>query len=243
MLFLVLGKGKTGSLVAEVARERGHGVRALDIKENLHASALTAPIWPASTPSSTSPPPRPPLKTCAPSSPSAAASSSAPPAGTRTCRDEGPRRKARRRPPLRHQLLHRRAETLPPHRRPCQARRLQFSIAETHHTSKLDAPSGTAITLKKSSSPCSPARGSDHLAPRGRRQRRTHRHRHQPRTMFWSSATTPTAAAALPSAPSAAPSGSQANPAPGTSAKSSTSYESGITELTSGILIAAANFI
>lgn len=43
MLFLVLGKGKTGSLVAEVARDRGHGVRAFDIHENEHASALTAP--------------------------------------------------------------------------------------------------------------------------------------------------------------------------------------------------------
>jgi 4-hydroxy-tetrahydrodipicolinate reductase len=43
MLFLVLGKGKTGSLVAEVAHERGHGVRALDIYENRGASALTAP--------------------------------------------------------------------------------------------------------------------------------------------------------------------------------------------------------
>ena len=43
MLILVLGKGKTGSLVADVARERGHGVRALDINENPHASALTAP--------------------------------------------------------------------------------------------------------------------------------------------------------------------------------------------------------
>lgn len=43
MLFLVLGKGKTGTLVAEVARERGHGVRAYDIHENEHASALTAP--------------------------------------------------------------------------------------------------------------------------------------------------------------------------------------------------------
>jgi 4-hydroxy-tetrahydrodipicolinate reductase len=43
MLILVLGKGKTGSLVAQVARERGHGVRALDIHENQNASALTAP--------------------------------------------------------------------------------------------------------------------------------------------------------------------------------------------------------
>jgi 4-hydroxy-tetrahydrodipicolinate reductase len=43
MLLLVLGKGKTGSLVAQVARERGHSVRVLDFKENHHASALTAP--------------------------------------------------------------------------------------------------------------------------------------------------------------------------------------------------------
>jgi 4-hydroxy-tetrahydrodipicolinate reductase len=43
MLILVLGKGKTGSLVAEVARERGHGVRALDVNDNPHAAALTAP--------------------------------------------------------------------------------------------------------------------------------------------------------------------------------------------------------
>jgi 4-hydroxy-tetrahydrodipicolinate reductase len=42
MQFLVLGKGKTGSMVAEVACERGHSVRALDINENQHASALTA---------------------------------------------------------------------------------------------------------------------------------------------------------------------------------------------------------
>jgi 4-hydroxy-tetrahydrodipicolinate reductase len=43
MLFLILGKGKTGSLVAQVARERGHGVRVLDAAENQHASALNAP--------------------------------------------------------------------------------------------------------------------------------------------------------------------------------------------------------
>ena len=43
MLFLVLGMGKTGSLVAEVARERGHIVRAMDINENAAASGITAP--------------------------------------------------------------------------------------------------------------------------------------------------------------------------------------------------------
>jgi 4-hydroxy-tetrahydrodipicolinate reductase len=42
MHFLVLGKGKTGSLVAEVAAERGHSVRSLDITENQNASGLTA---------------------------------------------------------------------------------------------------------------------------------------------------------------------------------------------------------
>ncbi len=42
MQILVLGKGKTGSLVAEIAAQRGHTVRALDINENEHASALTS---------------------------------------------------------------------------------------------------------------------------------------------------------------------------------------------------------
>lgn len=41
MKVLVLGSGKTGSLVAEVARERGHAVRSLTSVENREASALT----------------------------------------------------------------------------------------------------------------------------------------------------------------------------------------------------------
>jgi 4-hydroxy-tetrahydrodipicolinate reductase len=41
MNFLILGCGKTGSLVAEVARERRHHVRTIDIDENANASALT----------------------------------------------------------------------------------------------------------------------------------------------------------------------------------------------------------
>jgi 4-hydroxy-tetrahydrodipicolinate reductase len=43
MLLLVIGKGKTGSIVTQVARERGHSVRVLDLRENSGASALTAP--------------------------------------------------------------------------------------------------------------------------------------------------------------------------------------------------------
>ena len=41
MSLLILGKGKTGSLVAEVARERGHEVSVLDSKDNAEARALT----------------------------------------------------------------------------------------------------------------------------------------------------------------------------------------------------------
>lgn len=41
MQVVVLGRGKTGSLVAEVARERGHSVEVLCAADNPHGSALT----------------------------------------------------------------------------------------------------------------------------------------------------------------------------------------------------------
>jgi 4-hydroxy-tetrahydrodipicolinate reductase len=41
MNFLILGRGKTGSLVAEVARSRRHHVRVLSSAENASACALT----------------------------------------------------------------------------------------------------------------------------------------------------------------------------------------------------------
>jgi 4-hydroxy-tetrahydrodipicolinate reductase len=41
MRILVLGQGKTGKLVAEVAAERGHAVQGLDVLENEGARALT----------------------------------------------------------------------------------------------------------------------------------------------------------------------------------------------------------
>jgi 4-hydroxy-tetrahydrodipicolinate reductase len=44
MRILVLGQGKTGKLVAEVAAERGHGVHVLDVMENAGATALTPPF-------------------------------------------------------------------------------------------------------------------------------------------------------------------------------------------------------
>ncbi len=44
MRILILGHGKTGKLVADVAHARGHGVHVLDAKENPAAAALTAPF-------------------------------------------------------------------------------------------------------------------------------------------------------------------------------------------------------
>ena len=41
MRILVLGQGKTGKLVAQVASERGHAVQGLDVLENAGAAALT----------------------------------------------------------------------------------------------------------------------------------------------------------------------------------------------------------
>ena len=41
MNLLILGRGKTGSLVAQVARERGHDVTLLGAADNVHAIALT----------------------------------------------------------------------------------------------------------------------------------------------------------------------------------------------------------
>ena len=44
MIFLVLGRGKTGQVVADVANQRGHSVRVIGEEENANASALTGPM-------------------------------------------------------------------------------------------------------------------------------------------------------------------------------------------------------
>jgi len=150
MLLLVLGKGKTGSLVDEVARERGHGVRALDINENKHASALTAPnlagvdaVIDFTTPGAAVENIR-----------AVLALGSRIVVGTTGWYAQLPELKA---------IAHRRSGALlygtnfsigvqKLFRLTAELARIEgykFSISETHHTSKLDAPSGTAITLKE----------------------------------------------------------------------------------------------
>ena len=150
MLFLVLGKGKTGSLVAEVARERGHGVRALDINENQQASALTAPnlagvdvVIDFTTPSAAVENIR-----------AVLALGCRIVVGTTGWYAQLPELRAiaqRRGGALLYgtnfsmgvQKLFRLTAEL------ARIENYKFSISETHHTSKLDAPSGTAITLKE----------------------------------------------------------------------------------------------
>jgi 4-hydroxy-tetrahydrodipicolinate reductase len=150
MLVLVLGKGKTGSLVAEVARERGHGVRALDIHENQQASALTGPnlagvdvVVDFTTPDAAVENIR-----------AVLALGCRIVVGTTGWYARLPELKAiaeRRGGGLLYgtnfsmgvQKLFRLTAEL------AQLEGYKFAISETHHTSKLDAPSGTAITLKQ----------------------------------------------------------------------------------------------
>ncbi|HEY1159708.1 MAG TPA: dihydrodipicolinate reductase C-terminal domain-containing protein [Terracidiphilus sp.] len=150
MLILVLGKGKTGSLVAQVARERGHGVRALDITENQHASALTAPslagvdvVIDFTTPEAAVENMRAVL--------ALGARIVVGTTGWYAHLDEMKALAIRRHAALLYgtnfsmgvQKLFRLTAEL------AQLEGYTFSIAETHHISKLDAPSGTGITLKE----------------------------------------------------------------------------------------------
>jgi 4-hydroxy-tetrahydrodipicolinate reductase len=149
MLLLVLGKGKTGSLVAQVAREHGHSVRVLD-RENRGASALTAPtvaqvdvVIDFTTPESAVEN----MRACL-------ALGARIVVGTTGWYDRLNEMKAlaiRRGGGLLYgtnfsmscQELFRLTADL------ARLPGYSFHIEETHHSSKLDAPSGTALTLKE----------------------------------------------------------------------------------------------
>ncbi len=150
MLMLVLGKGKTGSLVAQVARERGHSVRVLDWKENSGAGALTAPtlalvdvVLDFTNAESAMEN----MRSCL-------ALGARVVVGTTGWYDRLPEMKAlaiRKGGALLYgsnfsvgvqkffQLVAQVA----------MLREYSFSISETHHATKLDAPSGTALTLRE----------------------------------------------------------------------------------------------
>ena len=152
MRILVLGAGKTGKLVAEVAAERGHSVNVLDAKENKNGAALTAPfvagfdvIIDFTTPEAVIHN----MRACL-------AIGAKMVIGTTGWYDKLQDMKAlteRRDAALLYgtnysigvqltlELAKKMALTL-------KSAGYRFSISETHHESKLDAPSGTALTLR-----------------------------------------------------------------------------------------------
>jgi 4-hydroxy-tetrahydrodipicolinate reductase len=151
MLFLVLGRGRTGSLVAEVAHERGHGVRVVGEEENRNAAALTAPFLAGfdavidfTTPESAVQN----MRACL-------ANGARVVVGTTGWYEHLKDMRAlceRRGAALLYspnfsigvQALFKVARELA-----LSAPGYRFSITETHHAGKVDAPSGTALSLKK----------------------------------------------------------------------------------------------
>jgi len=152
MRVLVLGVGKTGKLVAEVAAERGHSVHVLDATENKNGAALTAPfvagfdvIIDFTTPEAVVSN----MRSCL-------AIGAKMVIGTTGWYDKLPDMKAlaeRRGASLLYgtnysigvQIMLDLAKKVVGSLKDAG---YTFSIAETHHESKLDAPSGTALTLR-----------------------------------------------------------------------------------------------
>ncbi|HXP11878.1 MAG TPA: dihydrodipicolinate reductase C-terminal domain-containing protein [Acidobacteriaceae bacterium] len=152
MIFLVLGRGKTGRVVADVASERGHTVQVIGEEENANASALTAPMLAQfdvvidfTTPEAVIPN----VRACL-------ANGARVVVGTTGWYDKLSEIRAiceRRNGALLYgasfsvgvQAMYRLAEALLP-----LVPGYEISINETHHVSKKDKPSGTALTLKQS---------------------------------------------------------------------------------------------
>lgn len=152
MRLLVLGHGKTGKLVADVAAEHGHSVHVLDAKENKDAAALTAPfvagfdvIIDFTTPEAVIAN----MRACL-------ANGAKMVIGTTGWYDRLPDMKAmteRRGASLLYgtnfslgvQLMFQFAQQMAGDLKKFG---YTFAISETHHLTKLDVPSGTALTLR-----------------------------------------------------------------------------------------------
>jgi 4-hydroxy-tetrahydrodipicolinate reductase len=159
MIFLVLGRGKTGRVVADVAAERGHSVRVIGEEENANASALTAPmlaqfdvVFDFTTPQAVIPN----VRACL-------ANGARVVVGTTGWYDKLNEIRAiceRRKGALVYggnfsvgmQAVYRLAQALVP-----LVPGFEFSISEVHHASKKDLPSGTALALKQALLEADPA--------------------------------------------------------------------------------------
>ena len=151
MIFLVLGRGKTGQVVADVASQRGHSVRVIGEEENANASALTAPMLAQfdvvidfTTPQAVIPN----MRACFSNGARVVV-------GTTGWYDQLNEMRAiceRRNAALLYganfsvgvQSMYRLARDLVP-----LVHGYEISITETHHEGKKDAPSGTALALKQ----------------------------------------------------------------------------------------------
>ncbi len=153
MRMLVLGHGKTGKLVADVAHERHHGVHVLDAKENPRGAALTAPfiagfdvVIDFTTPEAVIPN----LRSCLAVGAKVVVGTTGWYAQLNDMADLARRKGAA----LLHgtnfsigvQVMLQVAQSMA---EPLARAGYSFSITETHHATKLDAPSGTALTLQK----------------------------------------------------------------------------------------------
>ena len=154
MRILILGQGKTGKLVADVAAERGHGVHVLDAKENPNAAALTPmflvgfdAVIDFTTPEAVIPN----LRACL-------FSGSRVVVGTTGWYDKLQDMKdltARKDGALLYgtnfsigvQVMHQLAKQMGA---ALAHAGYDFAISETHHISKVDSPSGTALSLADS---------------------------------------------------------------------------------------------
>jgi len=154
MRVLVLGQGKTGKLVAEVAAERGHSVHTLDVAENANAAALTPPMLAGvdvvidfTTPEAVVGN----MRACLATGARMVIGTTGWYAQLPEMRGLAERKQAGllygTNYSLGVQVTLQLAEQLA---KALKGKGYKFSIEETHHTSKLDAPSGTAISLQQS---------------------------------------------------------------------------------------------
>jgi 4-hydroxy-tetrahydrodipicolinate reductase len=148
---LILGQGKTGRVVTEIARERGHSVQTLEERENQNAGSLTAPTLASfdavidfTTPEAVLQN----LRACLANGAKVVVGTT----GWYQHLDDMRALAARKNAGLLYstnfsfgiQLLYQMAKLLGN-----EAGGYRFNIEETHHTEKLDSPSGTALTLQK----------------------------------------------------------------------------------------------
>jgi 4-hydroxy-tetrahydrodipicolinate reductase len=151
MRILVLGVGKTGKLVADVAAERGHSVNVLDAGENKDGAALTAPyvagfdvIIDFTTPEAVLTN----MRACLATGAKMVIGTTGWYAKLNDMKSLADRRGATLLYGTNFSIGVQKLLELAKHfAASLKDDGYTFSIAETHHTSKLDSPSGTAITL------------------------------------------------------------------------------------------------